>query len=225
MAGLGLGTLLLLRLENALPLGRGLDFLRDGEALARDQRVALRGGGCLVEEVLVIAGVERRAAGLHMEDLLRERADKIDVVAHEDERAVELSQRADERVDARDVEVRRRLVHEKQIRRIEQELHEGETAFLAAAQHADILEHIVAAKQKRTEHRAHEFLARVPRVGPRLVEHRALRVEHLGAVLREVTDAGVVPGSRSPCWNGTMPARIFNSVDLPAPFGPTSTMR
>ena len=68
-------------------------------------------------------------------------------------------ERADERVDRADVEVRRRLVHEQQVRRIEQQLHEREARLLAAAEHGDGLEDIVAAKQERAEHGARGLLA------------------------------------------------------------------
>ena len=59
------------------------------------------------------------------------------VVADENERAFVLLERADERVDRADIEVRRRLVHEQEIRRIKEQLDEREARFLAAAQHAD----------------------------------------------------------------------------------------
>ena len=47
-----------------------------------------------------------------------------------------LLQRADERVDAGHVEMRRRLVHEQEIRRIEQQLDQRQPALFAAAEDA-----------------------------------------------------------------------------------------
>ena len=44
------------------------------------------------------------------------------------------SNAVDERVDARHVEVRGRLVHEQQVGRVEQQLDQRQTAFLAAAE-------------------------------------------------------------------------------------------
>ncbi len=67
--------------------------------------------------------------------------------------------------------MRRRLVHQQQVRRIEQQFHQREPALLAAAQHADLLEHIVAAKQKTAEQRADELLGDALRRVERLFEH------------------------------------------------------
>ena len=57
-------------------------------------------------------------------------------------------ERADQRVDAADVEMRRRLVHEQQVRRIEQQSHQREPRFFATTQHAGGFENVVAAKKK-----------------------------------------------------------------------------
>ena len=73
------------------------------------------------------------------------------VVADENERPFVLLERADQGVDRADVEMRRRLVHEQKIRRIEQQFDEREARFLAAAQDADRLENIVAAEKERAE--------------------------------------------------------------------------
>ena len=81
----------------------------------------------------------RELAGVDVNDVIRQRADEINVVADENERALELVERVEQRVNAVHVEVRGRFVHEQQVRRIEQQLHEREPAFLAAAQHADLL--------------------------------------------------------------------------------------
>ena len=89
------------------------------------------------------------------------RADEIHVVADENERAFVLLQSAPISASMlADVEVRRRLVHEQQVRRIEQQLHEREPAFFAAAQHADGLEDVVPAEQERAEHGAGGLFAR-----------------------------------------------------------------
>src|SRR5450432_4523882 len=96
----------------------------------------------------------RELAGVNVGDAAGECADKINVVADENECAFELFQRINERVNARHVEVRRRLVHEQQVRRVEQQFHEREPAFFTAAQHADLFEDVVAAKKKtRSEER------------------------------------------------------------------------
>ena len=68
------------------------------------------------------------------------RADEMDIVADENERPLVLLQRADQRVDAADVEVGRRLVHEQQVRRIEQQLDQRQPRLLSAAEHGHRLE-------------------------------------------------------------------------------------
>ena len=61
-------------------------------------------------------------------------ADEMDVVRNENERAFVTLQRERERFDGVDVEVRRRLVHQQQVRRIHEKFDEIQTAFFAAAQ-------------------------------------------------------------------------------------------
>ena len=63
------------------------------------------------EVVLVIAVVMHQLAVVHVQDVLGELADEIDVMADENECAFVGFQRADQRIDARHIEVRRRLVH------------------------------------------------------------------------------------------------------------------
>src|SRR4051812_18742774 len=100
----------------------------------------------------------RELSGIDVNNLVRQRADEINVVADEDERALELVQRIKQRINAIHVEVRRRLVHEQKIWRIKQEFHEREPAFLAAAQHTDLFEHVIADKKKTAEQCADELL-------------------------------------------------------------------
>ena len=49
------------------------------------------GGGGFVQVILVIAGVMRQAPGIDMQDVAGQRADEINVVADEDERAVRIA--------------------------------------------------------------------------------------------------------------------------------------
>ena len=104
-----------------------------------------------------------------------------------------LRERADQGVDRADIEMRRRLVHQQKVRRIEQQLDEGEARFLAAAQNADRLENIVAAKEKRAENGAGGLF----RNGIGDIEHALENglpdVEHLDAMLGKVTNPDVVP--------------------------------
>src|SRR5207249_9378059 len=55
-------------------------------------------------------------------------------------------------------EMRGRLVHQNQVGRVEEQLHQRQPALLAAAQHAHFFEHVVAAKEKTAEHSADELL-------------------------------------------------------------------
>ena len=144
----------------------------------------------------------------------------MDVVADEDERAFVLLERADEGVDAADVQVGRRLVHEQQIRRIEQQLDQREARFFSAAQHGDRLEDIVAAEEERAEHRARHLLGDGILHVLHALQHGLLRVQHLHAMLREVADLHVVPEFARARCTGSAPPSSLSSVDLPAPFGP-----
>jgi hypothetical protein len=57
-------------------------------------------------------------------------------------------ERVDERVDRRDVEVGRRLVHQQQVGRVDEEAGEGEAGFLAAGEHGDLLVNVVLAEEE-----------------------------------------------------------------------------
>ena len=86
----------------------------------------------------------REFSAVHVHDVVGNFADEIDIVANEHQRAFELFQRVDQRLDARHVEMRRRFVHQQKIRRVEQELDQGKARFLATAQDANSLENIVS---------------------------------------------------------------------------------
>ena len=118
-----------------------------------------------------------------MEHLGCQGADEIDVVRDEDERARVLGQRSDEGVDGGDVEVGGRLVHEEQVRRVEQELHQREAGFFTAAQDLDLLEDVVAVEKEATEERPDEEFRDACLGVEGLGEDRPLHLEHLGPVL------------------------------------------
>ena len=113
-------------------------------------------------------------------------------MADENERALEVAQRADQRVDAPHIEVRRRLVHQQQVRRIQQHLGQRQTRLLPAAEHPDRLEDVVATEQEAAEQRAGELFGRPAVELQRLLEHAALRVQHVAAVLREIARRHIV---------------------------------
>ena len=76
-------------------------------------------GDRFVEIVLVIAREMPKPAVLDVDDVVRQLPDEIHIVADEDERSLELRERKQQRIHARQIEVRRRLVHEEQVGRIE----------------------------------------------------------------------------------------------------------
>ncbi len=130
---LGLEPFLLLKLV-AGPIAK-IDF--DGRRRcaggACRQSLACRSRGALVQIILVITAIMHEPPCVHMDYVVGQRADEIDIVADKNERALELLQRCDQRIDARNVQVRCRLIHEKEVRRIEQELDQRQAAFLSTA--------------------------------------------------------------------------------------------
>ena len=90
----------------------------------------------LVEIILVAAGIVGEPAGIDVHDMIGQGADEIDIVADEDEGALELVEREGQGIDARQVQVRRRFVHEQKVRRVQEQLHQRQAALLAAAQDA-----------------------------------------------------------------------------------------
>ena len=114
--------------------------------------------------------------GLNAHDVVRQQPDEMHVVADENERAFVWFQRLDERVHARQIEMRRRLVHQQQVRRIEQELHQREPAFFATAQYTHWFENIVAAKQKTAEDIADGLLGHALRRVERLLQNGVLGI-------------------------------------------------
>ena len=61
----------------------------------------------------------REFPGIHVNDVSGERANKINIVADENERALKLIQRINKSINARHVQVSGWLVHQQKIRRIE----------------------------------------------------------------------------------------------------------
>ena len=168
---------------------RGFDLLRSGIGEAGGQRGAFVAGLGFLEIVGVVARILRQAAGVHVEDRLGDLADEVHVVADEVERAFVGLQGGDERVDRHDVEVRRRLVHEQEVRRVDQQLHQRETGFLAAGKHRDLLMDVVLAEEERAEHAAGLLFGEAVLRGAELhhvLEDGQLRVEVVDAVLGEV---------------------------------------
>src|ERR1035441_2175702 len=87
------------------------------------------------------------------------------------------------------------LIHEKQVRLIQQQLPQRQPALLPAAEHLDLLEHIVTAEQKTAEQRADELLRQALRSVERLFEHGVVQVQHIDAILRVIAGLDVVAES------------------------------
>src|SRR5256885_7198018 len=100
----------------------------------------------------------RRMASVDVDNVVGQRADKINVVADEDEGALELLEGVSQRVNTGHVEMRRRLIHEEQVWGVEQQLDQRQPALLASAQNAHLFEYVIPAKQETTEQRADELL-------------------------------------------------------------------
>ena len=106
------------------------------------------------------------------------------VVTHKHDGAAVVLERADQCVDTRHVEVRRRLIEQDEVGRCEQQFNQCKAAFFAATEHFDALVHIVAAEQEGPEQVAYVLAIHT---GPDLVhgfvEHSAIEVEYIDALL------------------------------------------
>src|SRR5690606_37417556 len=115
----------------------------------------------------------------------RDLVEEVAVVRDDDERAGVLPERLDEDGLARHVEVVGRLVEDEEVGGGEERAGEGEPALLAAGEHADGLEDVVAAEQERAEEAAQLGLGAVLRGVAERGEGGLVRVERVGLVLRE----------------------------------------
>ena len=75
-------------------------------------------------------------------------ADEMDVVGDKDQCSLVTCEREDERFDAVDVEVGRRLVHEEEVRRVHQEFDEVEPTFFTAAQNPGFFVNVILAEKE-----------------------------------------------------------------------------
>src|SRR5206468_9794293 len=90
-------------------------------------------------------------------------------------------------------QVRGRFVHQEKVRRIEEQPNEGKPRLFSTAQDGRALENVVTAKKKRAENgSSHLFRDRVRHVA-RGLQYCLLRIQHLDAILRKITDLHIVP--------------------------------
>src|SRR3954469_14810447 len=95
-------------------------------------------------------------------------------------------QRSNQRLDSMDIEVRRRLVHQEQVRRIDEELDEVQPRFFAAAEDCGLFVDVVLAKKKGAENAPRIFFAQVVASVHDFLQDALGRIEGGGAVLREI---------------------------------------
>src|SRR5688572_178754 len=94
-----------------------------------------KGGAVVLEaagffdEVVVGTGVLRDLAGVHVQNFGGEFADEVNVVGNEDEGSFVALERKGQRLDSVDVQVSGGLVHEEEVRRIDEKLDEVQPAF------------------------------------------------------------------------------------------------
>src|SRR6266568_7667059 len=125
----------------------------------------------------------REPASGDVHDVIGQRADEIDIVADESEGALELVEGVGQRVNARQIQMGGRLIHQQQVGWIQQQLHQSQTAFFTPAQDVDFLEHVIAAKQEAAQQCADELLGNPLRSLKGFFKYGALGIEHLGAIL------------------------------------------
>ncbi len=76
------------------------------------QRSAFGLGPGLVEVILIASGIMREPASGDVHDVIGQRADEIDIVADESEGALELVEGVGQRVNARQIQMGGRLIHQ-----------------------------------------------------------------------------------------------------------------
>ena len=108
-------------------------------------------------------------------------------MADEDQGSDELAQGRYERVDAGDVEVGRGLVHQQQVRRIEEQLHQCQASLFTTAEHRHFLEDVIIPEEEASQQGSDVQLGHPGRRVGSLLQHRPLGLQHFGAVLGEVT--------------------------------------
>ncbi len=148
--------------------------------------------GFAEEVVLVVAGVDVDAAVFDLEDAGGEAVDEVAVVRDEEDGAGELFDGVEEHVFGAHVEVVGRLVEQEEVGGRDEHAGEGVAVALAAGEHAEGLEDVVAG-----EHEAAEEIAERDGVDARVgagdvFEHARGGVEDLVLVLREVVGDDVV---------------------------------
>ncbi len=101
----------------------------------------------------------------------------MDVVGNEYQGAFVAFQRGNEGVDREDIKVGGRLIHEQQVRRIDEEFHQVQTRLLATGKNGDALFHIGAAEQERPENGPCLVLAQGRAGGHHFFQHGVIFIQ------------------------------------------------
>ena len=120
--------------------------------------------------------------GIDVQDLGGELADEMHVVADENERALVALEGEDERLDGVDVEVRRRFVHEQQVRRVNEELDKVEARLFTTAENASLFVDLVLAGKEGAEDGTRFIFAQRAVGIHHLLEHALVGIEGRGAM-------------------------------------------
>lgn len=125
-----------------------------------------------------------------MPSLLGEGADEVDVVGDEDEGSFEVFERGDEGFDRGEIEVGRGLIHEEEVRRVDEEFDERESAFFSSGEDSDALGDVFFLKEEGPEDGACFVIAHAAACITDFAEDGVFFVESGSAVLGEVSDLG-----------------------------------
>src|SRR5579862_4233168 len=99
-------------------------------------------GAGFLEEIIIPAGVGHDLAGVHVQNFRGEFPDEMNVVRDEDQCPFVRLQGEDERLDSMNVEMGGRLIHEKEVWRVDEEFDEVQPALLATAEHGGLFVNI-----------------------------------------------------------------------------------
>ncbi len=116
--------------------------------------------------------------------------------------------------------MRRRLVHEQQVRRVEQQPHQRQAALFPAAEHAHGFKDIIPVEEEAAQQRARQLLPRPARQVHGGLQHRVPHVQHIPAVLREVARLHIMPQLPFARLRRQGPGHELQERGLPRPVRP-----
>ena len=121
-----------------------------------------------------------------MKHLGGDRADEVDVVTDENQCPFVLEQRLGQALDTVDVEVRRRLVHQQEVWRVDEKLDQIDPTLFAPGEDLAFFKDVFPAKQEAAEDGAGVIFAEGRTHPHHFIYHRAFGLEGGAAVLAEI---------------------------------------